>query len=331
MRLTFLTTFLKLFAFIVFAAQFKATPVEAKELVDKIIVLVNSEIVLQSDLKSLQSRISKEGMVDETILLGESASTLKNNEKAQLDFLIREKLVESEIKRQGLSVGDDRVETELNELARKNQMSRADFNKVITKQGFAVEDFKAMQKNRIERQSFFESEIVSKLRITDEDAYGEYQNKNPNARPNINEFTISQIFFSPKRGGGEGALARAQVTLSRVREGESFEDMANKFNETPDAAKDGYLGSFRAGEFLPDIERAVSSLDAGSVSEIIRSPAGYHIVKVLSKKTILDPNFVRVKEMIKASLVEKNFKRQLKNWFESKKQDAYIKIQTTNS
>lgn len=306
-------------------------PVAAKELVDRIIAIVNSEIVLQSDLRKLQSRLGKPGAIDDTLLLGENVSSLKNNEKAQLEFLIREKLVESEIKRQGLSVGNDRIETELSELARKNQMSRAEFNKIIIKQGFSLDEFKSMQKNRIERQSFFESEIVSKLRITDEDAYGEYQNKNPDARPNINEFSIAQIFFSPKNGGAGAALVRAQSVLARIREGESFADLANKFNETPGAAKDGYLGSFRAGEFLPDMERAVSALEVGAVSEVVRGPAGYHIVKVLSKKTILDPSFVRVKEMIKASLVEKNFQRQLKNWFESKKQDAYIKIQTTNS
>ena len=313
-----------------FVASFTANQqVIAKEVVDKIILIVNTEIALQSELKRLQSRINKPGSIDETLLLGEDASTLKNNEKAQIDFLIREKLVESEIKKQNLTITDERAESELNDMARKNQMTRPEFNKLIAKQGFTVPEYKEVLKKRIERQSFFENEIVSKLRITDEDAYGEYQQKNPGSRPNVNEFSISQIYFSPQKGGAEGAAARAQAALTRIRAGEKFEDMANKFNESPGAAKDGYLGSFRAGEFIPELERAVAGLDANEVSEVVRSGSGFHIVKVLSKKTIQDPNFVRVKELIKASLVEKNFQRQLKNWFESKKQDAYIKIQTT--
>ncbi len=303
---------------------------QAKEVVDKILVIVNSEIVLRSDLKKLQTRIGREGSIDETLLLGEGLASIKNNEKAQLEFLIREKLVESEIKRQNLSVTDERVETELNEMARKNQLTRPEFAKILAKQGYQIVDYKEVLKNRIERQAFFESEIVSKLRITDEDAYGEYQAKNPGSKPNVNEFKIAQIFFSPKRGGGTEALARAQATLARIRDGESFEDLANKFDETPGANKDGYMGAFRAGEFLPEIERAITNLSPNAVSEIVKSPAGFHIVKVISKKTILDPEFIKVKEMIKASLVEKNFQRQLKNWFESKKQDAYIKIQNTS-
>lgn len=297
----------------------------SKEVVNKILVTVNNEIILLSDFKKLQERLTKPGAIDETLLLGEKAENLKNNKTAQLDFLIREKLVESEIKKQNLSITDDRVESEMGQMAKKSQMSRSDFDKFIVKQGFSVEEYKAILKNRIERQSFFESEIVSKLRITDEDAYGEYQMKNPNYRPNVNEFKIAQIFFSSKKGGVAAAEERANQILARIRRGEKFETLANQFNETPGANKDGLLGTFKSGEFLPEIENAVSTLKPDEVSSLIKGKSGFHIVKVLSKKMTLDPNFLKMKEMIKASLVEKNFQRQLKNWFESKKQDAYIK------
>jgi peptidyl-prolyl cis-trans isomerase SurA len=174
----------------------------AKELVNKVLVVVNSETVLLSDLKKLQARIQKPGAIDDTLLLGEKVDSLKNNRKAQIDFLIREKLVESEIKRQNFSVTDDRVENEMNLLAKRANLSRPDFNKFIARQGFTVDEYKEILKARLERQSFFESEIVSKLRITDEDAYGEFQSKNPNYKPNVNEFKIAQIFFSPNKRGG---------------------------------------------------------------------------------------------------------------------------------
>jgi peptidyl-prolyl cis-trans isomerase SurA len=301
-----------------------------KEVVNKILVVVNTEIVLQSDLKKLQDRLQKSGAIDETLLLGEKTDSLKNNKKAQLDFLIREKLVESEIKRQNFSVTDDRLEAEMNQMAKKAQMARPEFNKYIQRQGFEVEDYKIVLKARLERQSFFESEIVSKLRITDEDAYSEYQTKNPNYRPNVNEFKIAQIFFSSKLGGEQAAYERATAVSNRIKAGERFEALANSNNETPRANKDGVLGTFKSGEFLAEIENKISSLSVNDVSSVIKSPAGFHIVKVLTKKTTVDPNFLKVKEMIKGSLVEKNFQRQLKNWFEAKKQDAYIYNQETS-
>lgn len=302
----------------------------AKEVVDKVIATVNSEAVLLSDLKKLQVRITKPGAVDESLLLGEGIDTLKTNREAQMQFLIREKLISAEIKRQGLAASEDRIESEMNTMAKRGQMTKADFHNYIVKQGFTVEDYKEVLRNKIERQSFFESEIVSKLRISDEDAYGEYQTKNPNYRPNVNEFTIAQIFFSPQKTGPDAALARAKNAYERLKVGESFETIANRESEDGSTNKDGLLGTFKTGEFNADIERAVSSLNVNDFSQIVKSKQGFHIFKLLSKRTTVDPQFLKYKEAIKASLIEKNFMRQLKNWFESKKQDAYIKTYETN-
>ena len=300
----------------------------AKEVVDRVVATVNSEVVLLSDLKQLQSRIDRPGAIDESLLLGEKAGSLKTDKNAQLQFLIREKLIAAEIKRQNLLITKERVESEMDQLARRGQMTRPEFNKFVVKQGFTVEDYKEVLKSRIERQSFFENEIVSKLRITDEDAYGEYQTKNPNYKPNVNEYKIAQIFFDPRKTGPEAAYKRAQAALEKIKSGESFESVANKDSEDG-GNTDGVLGAFKTGEFNPEIETAVAPLSQGDHTEIVKSKQGYHIFKLLTKKTTTDPQFLKYKEAIIASLIEKNFARQLKNWFESKKQDAYIKTYDT--
>ncbi len=320
-------SFQKIISFLI-CFSFAMNVFAAKELVDKVIASINSEVILLSDLKKLQSRAGKAGAIDESLLLGEKAETLKSDKNAQLQFLIREKLISAEIKRQGLAVSNEKVEAEMQQLARRGQMTRPEFDKYILKQGLALDDYKEVLKNRIERQSFFESEIVSKLRITDEDAYGEYQTKNPNYKPNVNEFKIAQIFFDPKKTGAEAAYKRAKAALEKIKAGESFETVANRDSEDG-GNKDGVLGSFKTGEFNPEIERAVSTIAVNENTDIVKSKQGYHIFKLLSKKTTVDPQFLKYKEMIKSSLIEKNFARQLKNWFESKKQDAYIKIYET--
>lgn len=313
---------------LIFGFSFVNAALASKEVVDRVVATVNSEVILLSDLKKLQARANKPGAIDESLLLGEKPETLKSDKNAQLQFLIREKLISAEIKRQGLSISGDKVESEMDHLARRGQMTRSEFNKFILKQGFSVEDYKEILKNRMERQSFFESEIVSKLRITDEDAYGEFQIKNPNYKPNVNEFKIAQIFFDPKKTGASAAYQRARVALEKLKSGESFETVANKDSEDS-GNLNGVLGVFKTGEFNPEIEKAVSTLAVGDYTDIVKSKQGYHIFKLLSKKTTTDPQFLKYKEAIKASLIEKNFARQLKNWFESKKQDAYIKTYPT--
>jgi peptidyl-prolyl cis-trans isomerase SurA len=305
---------------------FLSPTVFSKEIVDRVVAIVNSEPILKSELDAMSDRTKKDGAIDDALLLDEKIDKLKSDSKSQLDYLIREKLVESEVKKLNLTLSEDRVDSEMTTLAKRNQMSKTDLEAYIKKQGYSLAEYRKALKARLERQSFFEAEVISKLRITDEDAYSEFRAQFPKYKPVVNEFSIAQIYFNPKKGSGSEALTRAEETLSKLSGGESFESLANKYNEDPRANKDGYMGSFKSGEFLPEIEAAISSLDKNQSSQIIKSKIGFHIVKVLDKKITQDPQFLKIKEQIKSALVEKNFKRQLKNWFESKKQDAYIKI-----
>ena len=309
-----------MFPFSTFAAEKKI------EVVDKIVAIVNSESILQSELNSFPSRLKKEGSLDESLLLDQKPSDLKSSRTQQLQFIIREKLVESEVKKQNLEITDDAVSLEVDKLAKKNGLSKTQLEASLKKQGYTITEYRKVLKSRMERQSFFESEIISKLRITDEDAYNEYKNKVPNYRPNVNEYKIAQIFFDPRKGSPQLALKRATEVYGKMTSGESFESLANKFNEEKSANPDGLLGQFKSGEFNADLEKAVENLDKGQTTAIVKSKIGFHIVKVLDKKVSYDPQFLRYKEQIKSSLIEKNFKRQLKNWFESKKQSSYIKI-----
>lgn len=297
-----------------------------KETVDRVIAVVNSEPILQSELTAMSVRSKKEGGLDETLLFEEKSDKIKSDTKAQLEYLIREKLIESEVKKLNLSLSDDRINAEMQTLAKRNQMTKPELEAFVKKQGYTIPEYRSMLKSKLERQSFFEAEVISKLRITDEDAYSEFRAKFPKYKPVVNEFSISQIYFNPKKGSAKDARARAEEVLNKLGAGESFESLANKYNEDPRSNKDGVLGSFKSGEFLPEIESSVATLDKNQYTNVVQSKIGFHIVKMIDKKTTQDPQFLRLKEQIKSALVEKNFKRQLKNWFESKKQDAYIKI-----
>jgi peptidyl-prolyl cis-trans isomerase SurA len=298
----------------------------AKGLVDKAVVVINSEPILQSELQTLISRTKKEGGIDELLLFEDSLSKLKSDRKMQIDFLIKEKLIESEIKRLGLGISDERVNSEMNQMAARNRMPREQLELLIKKQGYTIEDYRKLLKARLERQSFFESEIIGKLRITDEDAYSEYRATSPNFKENMSSFKVAQIFFSPKRGGVEAAQERAIEIRRRLDAGDSFESLAKKFNEDPGAEENGYLGEFKTGEFVPELEKSISQLSAGESTKIIRTKQGFHILKLLEKTATQDPQFIKTKEQIRSRLVEKNFRRQLKNWIESKKQDSNIQI-----
>ncbi|MEN0058577.1 MAG: peptidylprolyl isomerase [Bdellovibrio sp.] len=301
------------------------TAVQA-EVVEKTVAIVNNELVLASDFKELEKRIGKPGLVDEALLFDGNVNSLKDNKKNQLAYLINEKLLLSEIKRLNLTVTNDRVEAEIKDKAKKNNISETELLNIIKEQGLSPSEYRSFLKESIEKQSLMDMEIVSKLRISDEDALNEYLKSNPDSRPSIDEFSISHIYFSPKKGGAEAALQRAQTTLKKLSSGENFENLARQFSEDPNFSAGGNLGTFKSGEFLQEIEDAISNLKVNETTPVVKSRMGYHIVKVTAKKLVPDPKFERVKDRIKAQLFEASFKRQLKVWLQTKREDSFIRI-----
>ena len=169
------------------------------EIVEKIVAIVNSEVILDSDLRALQKNLSKPGMVDDGLLLDKTIDSLKGDRKAQLQYLINERLVTSEIKRLNLTVTNDRVDQDLKDKAKQNNISQAELLAAIKAQGVSEAEYRAFLKERIEKQSLMDTEIVSKLRISDDDALNEYLKQNPSSKSSINEFSVAHIFFNPKK------------------------------------------------------------------------------------------------------------------------------------
>lgn len=296
------------------------------EVVEKTVAIVNNEVILESDFKDLQKMVGKPGLIDEGLLFGTPVNKLKTDRKAQLDYLINTKIIDSEIKRLNLSVTQDRVNSELRDTAKRNRISEAEMIKEIQKQGLSESEYRAFIKEKLEKESLMGQEIISKLRVSDEDAMNEYLKTHPNSQSSIDEFSVAHIFFDPKKGGAEAAYQRAETVLSKLRQGGNFETLAQQYSEDPNFSSGGNLGTFKSGDFLPEIENAISSLRPGETTPIVKSRMGYHIVKLTSKKLTTDPRFERAKEGIKSQLLEKNFSRQLKLWLQGKKDEAFIRI-----
>jgi peptidyl-prolyl cis-trans isomerase SurA len=298
----------------------------ADELVEKTVALVNNEPILLSDIKQLERRLSKSSMIDDLLLFDLPIESLKKDKKAQLQFLINERIVDSEVKRNNLGVTMDRVDQEIREIAKRNNISKEDLLKTLQTQGINSSDYQSFMKQRIERQSIVEQEITSKIRLSDEDVLAFYSGQTGKKFNKINEYSISHIFFNPQKGGAEQAYSRAKGVLEQIKSGTSFEKALSKSTEETSPAAGGMLGTFKSGEFSVEMEKAVKDLNIGEVSDVVKSRSGFHILKLVQKKLIADPDFEKNKEKYRALLFEKVFKRQLKAWIDLKREEASITL-----
>ena len=95
----------------------------AQKIVDRVVAVINTEVILESDFKTLQSQLKNPSLMDESLLLGDSFEALKTSREAQLNYLIRERILDSEIKRLNLSVTSERVKQELRDMAKRNNVT----------------------------------------------------------------------------------------------------------------------------------------------------------------------------------------------------------------
>lgn len=294
------------------------------EVVDKIVAVVNDEIITKKDIEAFRKQLQKGKFVDE-LLIKDKAAILKN-EQALLQQIIDEKIIDSEVKRQELSVTVEKVDQEIRRIAERNRMTKQQMLDELKKQGVSVSEYQNFMKQRLERESLIQKAISSKIRISEEEIQNYYLSQFGNKNLSAYEFTISHILFRPKGGDKEGAKERAEAVLSKLKAGQNFETLASQHSEDPNFTQGGYLGTFKNGEFLKELEDAVAKINPGQYSEVVQSRLGYHIVKLINKNITKDPAYEAKKKEIQNILYEKAFSQQFRFWIEQRKAESFIRI-----
>lgn len=294
--------------------------------VDKIVAIVNQQIITLQDLDKFKKRLGGSGLVDDALLKLSDASVLQRDRNALLNHLIDEKLIDSEVKRKNMEVTIERVEQEIRNIAKTNNISRQQLTDALKAKGVGMAQYQDFIKTSLERQTLIEREVTNKIRISDEDISSYYLAKKGPSGAQIFEYTLAHIVFSPKTGGDDGALTRAKAVEDKLRAGNAFEKLAEQFSEDPNFTKGGLLGTFKAGEMSKEIDEAVRKLGPGEVSPIIKTGAGYHILKVTKRTLISDPKLDEQREDIRRVLYADAFKRQFRLWLNQRRDESFIKI-----
>ncbi len=311
----------------IFFVLFSSSLSSAK-VVERIVAIVNSEIITLTDLNNYRSKLKKGGLVDDALLKLTDSKKILANQQSLLNHLINERIVDSEIKRQNVQVTVERVEKEIRTIAGKNGISKDQLIAALKNQGVVFSEYQDFLRSTLERQRIIEREVSSKIKIS-EGEISEYYLKHSKRKDDNQyfEYELSHILFLKKNGGSDAAETKAIETYKKLAAGNSFSDLASKHSEDPNFSQGGLLGTFKASEMNKSLSRNVTNLAVGKFSKVLLAPGGnYQIIKINKKKLIPNPHLNAQKPRIQSLLFEKAFKIQLSNWLERKRQEAFIKI-----
>ena len=296
------------------------------KLVDKVVAVINAQPLTLSDTEKFRRKLETGGLVDDALIKLTDPKTLLKDRQALLEHMIDEKLIDSEIKHKNLEVTIERVEQEIQNIAKNNNISRAQLQSALQAKGVTLSQYQEFIKSSLERQSLIEREVTSRIRISDEDVASYYLSKKGPGATQTFEYTLSHILFTAKNGNSEAALSRAKLIEEKIKGGQAFEKLAEEYSDDPGFTKDGALGSFKSGEMRRELEDAVRPVRAGDTTPIIKTPNGYQIVKVVKRTLVSDPKLDEQREELRHTLYAEAFKRQFRLWLNQRRDEAYVRI-----
>ena len=164
----------------------------------------------------------------------------------------------------------------------------------LAKDGIALSRFRGQLRDQFLLTRLREREVEGRLRISDQDIDRALAEELERARdPAAQEVNLAQILISvPDKATAEVRTARqelAQKTLARIRAGASFEQLVVELSAA-DTTSGGQLGLRRGDRYPPLFLEATLRLAVGGVSDIVRSDAGLHILKVVERKVPAPPS-----------------------------------------
>ena len=251
------------------------------EFVDGIAAVVNSEVITR---KELHDRV--EMAVRQLSRQGTQLPSQDIIERQVMERLILEKAQLQMARESGLNVDDESLGRAIERIASSNQLSMQAFRDVLMRDGIDWNEFRENIRNEILLARLREREVDSRVVVTDAevDNFIEASRENPTSQ----EFNAAHILFRAPEGASPQQLAelreRAESVLARLQQGEDFAKLAASFSDAQDALSGGELG-WRTGERLPTLfADALAGMQPGQVSPVLRSPGGFHIVKLLERR-----------------------------------------------
>ena len=250
--------------------------------VDRIVAVVNDEVITNNDLTERVALVSRQlqrqgGQLPAADVLTKQILERMINDLAQVQMA----------KENGIKVDDLTLDKTIERIAAENNMAMPAFRQALERDGIRYARFREDIRNEVLLARLREREVENAIVVTDAEVDTEIAREAKESSGD-SEFRLSHVLVlvpaQATQDQIENRRRRALQALSELRKGASFAQVAATYSDAPDATQGGSLG-WRASGRLPSLFlEALEKLNPGEVSDILTSPNGFHIVKLLEKR-----------------------------------------------
>jgi len=251
--------------------------------VDRIVAVVNKEVITASELNDAVAAAERQ-----LRRRGTPPPERAVLERQMLERLILDKAQTQLARDTGIRVDELQLDRAVQRIAESNKLSLADFRAALERDGLTFDLFRQDVREQIALTRLREREVDDKIQVSDSeiDLFLEAMKSAPAERA---EYNLAHILVrvpeqaSPERV--EAARSRAERALAEARAGADFAKLAASYSDAPVALQGGARGG-RAHDRLPELFADVlQKMNRDDVSPVLRSPAGFHILKLIERRS----------------------------------------------
>ncbi|MCG3145941.1 MAG: Chaperone SurA [Gammaproteobacteria bacterium] len=256
----------------------------AAEPIDRIVAIVDDDVVMQSEFDRFKERIlqqmsQREGQMPPEDIINRQV----------LERLVMAKIQLQYAKRAGVTVDDDTLNKAVASVAAQNKLSLEQFREVLAKEGYDYAQYREDIRNEITLARLKQREVDNRVTVSDREVDSYLQNPRNQGTAGDTEYRISHILIATPEGATPDQIAAAQREAEEVREqirnGADFAKLAAEHSDSQQALEGGDVGWRKAGEVPSVMADALRNMKAGEVSEVMRGPSGFHIIKLADVRT----------------------------------------------
>lgn len=274
-----LCVFLNLFSGVARAVDEPAGDAAA---VDHIVALVDDGVILQSELDEMLDTVKRQ--------LHQQDGQLPPDDvlrKQVLERLIMMRLQLQYAERTGIRIDEEKLNAALTNIAQQNKMSLGDFRLALEREGFNFAHFRDNIRDQMIIAQLQQRQVNSLVTVSDQ----EVDNFLANAKTQGgvgDEYHLAHILIAVPEGAStekvEAAHGKAQRVLDELRGGADFQKMAVSVSDAQQALEGGDLGWRSVAQIPSMFVDVVTHMKPGDVSDLVRSPSGFHIIKLIDHR-----------------------------------------------
>ena len=250
---------------------------------DSIVAVVNSEPITSNELRMRTARTAQQMAQQNTPVPPESVLT-----QQVLENLITEKALQQQARDTGIKIDDLLVDQAEANVARQNSMDVAQLRRRLAADGLSLERFRTDLRNQLLLTRLRERDVDGRVRVTDLDIDQFIREQQASVDQTGVEMNLGHVLVVVPENATPAEVAtlqaKAQGIADRARKGDDFAALAREFSNAAEGASGGALGLRSADRYPTLFVESTQTLPVGGIAGPVRSPAGFHILKVLERE-----------------------------------------------